>query len=69
MVNGTTNSPKLGTVKSIADILDMTIIEARFFQNIPKIYHKVKILREVGLGYISLGQSSTTLSGGESQRN
>jgi excinuclease ABC subunit A len=55
--------------KSIADILDMTINQATdFFKNIPKIYHKVKILREVGLGYISLGQSSTTLSGGESQR-
>jgi excinuclease ABC subunit A len=47
----------------------MTINQATdFFKNIPKIYHKVKILREVGLGYISLGQSSTTLSGGESQR-
>jgi excinuclease ABC subunit A len=55
--------------KSIADVLDMTINQATdFFKNIPKIYQKVKILQEVGLGYISLGQSSTTLSGGESQR-
>ncbi|MBN2893051.1 MAG: excinuclease ABC subunit UvrA [Bacteroidales bacterium] len=55
--------------KSIADVLDMTINEAvRFFENHPKILRKVKTLQEVGLGYIKLGQSSTTLSGGESQR-
>ncbi|HOY39858.1 MAG: excinuclease ABC subunit UvrA [Bacteroidales bacterium] len=55
--------------KSIADILDMTIDRAAdFFENIPFIQHKLKMLQEVGLGYISLGQSSTTLSGGESQR-
>ncbi len=55
--------------KSIADVLDMTINEAvKFFKNHPKIYRKIKTLQEVGLGYIKLGQSSTTLSGGESQR-
>lgn len=55
--------------KSIADILDMTInMAVEFFENIPSIYHKVKVLQEVGLGYIKLGQPSTTLSGGESQR-
>ena len=55
--------------KSISDILEMTIDEAvEFFQPIPKIYNKVKTLQEVGLGYISLGQQSTTLSGGEAQR-
>ena len=55
--------------KSIADILDMTINQAvEFFQNVPNILHKIKVLQEVGLGYIKLGQSSTTLSGGESQR-
>lgn len=55
--------------KSISDILDMTIDEAvEFFQPIPKIYTKVKTLQDVGLGYISLGQQSTTLSGGEAQR-
>ena len=55
--------------KSIADVLDMTINTAvEFFENIPGIYHKVKVLQEVGMGYIKLGQSSTTLSGGESQR-
>ena len=55
--------------KSIADVLDMTINGAvDFFENVPSILHKIKVLQEVGLGYIRLGQSSTTLSGGESQR-
>lgn len=55
--------------KSIADVLDMTINEAvDFFENVSNILHKIKVLQEVGLGYIKLGQSSTTLSGGESQR-
>jgi len=55
--------------KSIADVLDMNINEAvEFFANYPKILRKIKTLQEVGLGYIKLGQSSTTLSGGESQR-
>tara|TARA_R110002051_G_scaffold325867_1_gene432530 strand:- start:61129 stop:63963 length:2835 start_codon:yes stop_codon:yes gene_type:complete len=55
--------------KSIADVLDMTINEAvAFFELIPKIYRKVKTIQDVGLGYISLGQQSTTLSGGEAQR-
>ena len=55
--------------KSIADILDMTIqVAVEFFENIPSIYHKIKVLQDVGLGYIKLGQPSTTLSGGESQR-
>ncbi len=55
--------------KSIADVLDMTINEAvGFFENIPKIYRKLKTIQDVGLGYISLGQQSTTLSGGEAQR-
>ena len=55
--------------KSIADVLDMTINQAvEFFENIPNILHKIKTLQDVGLGYIKLGQSSTTLSGGESQR-
>lgn len=55
--------------KSIADVLDMTInMAVEFFENIPSIYHKVKTLQEIGLGYIRLGQPSTTLSGGESQR-
>jgi len=55
--------------KSIADVLDMTISEAvKFFEPIPKIYRKLKTIEEVGLGYITLGQQSTTLSGGEAQR-
>ena len=55
--------------KSIADILDMTINQAvEFFENVPDILRKIKTIQDVGLGYIKLGQSSTTLSGGESQR-
>lgn len=55
--------------KSIADVLDMTINQAvEFFENVPQILNKIKVIQEVGLGYIKLGQSSTTLSGGESQR-
>lgn len=55
--------------KSIADVLDMTINRAvEFFENVPQILNKIKTIQDVGLGYIKLGQSSTTLSGGESQR-
>ena len=55
--------------KSIADVLDMTINAAvEFFAHVPPILKKLQVLQEVGLGYIKLGQSSTTLSGGESQR-
>lgn len=55
--------------KSISDVLEMTVADATaFFENIPKIYRKLKTINDVGLGYITLGQQSTTLSGGEAQR-
>src|SRR5690606_36813200 len=55
--------------KSIADVFSMTSNESvEFFESIPKIYRKVKTIQDVGLGYITLGQQSTTLSGGEAQR-
>jgi excinuclease ABC subunit A len=55
--------------KSISDVLDMTVDEAvEFFQHIPYLYRKIKVLQEVGLGYLTLGQSAVTLSGGEAQR-
>jgi excinuclease ABC subunit A len=55
--------------KSISDVLEMTINEATvFFENIPKIFRKLKTIKDVGLGYVTLGQQSTTLSGGEAQR-
>lgn len=55
--------------KSINDVLDLTIDQAMdFFENIPSIQHKIKTLKDVGLGYLSLGQASTTISGGEAQR-
>ena len=55
--------------KSISDVLNLTIDQAvEFFENIPKIIRKIKTLKDVGLGYITLGQSATTLSGGEAQR-
>jgi excinuclease ABC subunit A len=55
--------------KSISDVLEMTVDTAvEFFQHMPKIYRKIKTLQDVGLGYVHLGQSSTTLSGGEAQR-
>ena len=55
--------------KSISDVLEMTVtIAVEYFSNVPSIYHKIKTLQDVGLGYIRLGQQSTTLSGGEAQR-
>lgn len=55
--------------KSIAEVLDMTVSEAcEFFKNLPRIYRKLEVLEDVGLGYIHLGQAATTLSGGEAQR-
>jgi excinuclease ABC subunit A len=55
--------------KTISDVLNMTINESvDFFENIPKIHRKLKTIKDVGLGYITLGQQSTTLSGGEAQR-
>ncbi|MDP4283548.1 MAG: excinuclease ABC subunit UvrA [Bacteroidota bacterium] len=55
--------------KSISDVLEMTVDESvDFFKNVPYLYRKIKVLREVGLGYITLGQSAVTLSGGEAQR-
>ena len=55
--------------KSISDVLDMTVDDAvEFFQNVPYVYRKIKVLHEVGLGYITLGQNAVTLSGGEAQR-
>jgi excinuclease ABC subunit A len=55
--------------KSINDILNMSIEQAvDFFENMPNILHKIKTLKDVGLGYLTLGQQSTTLSGGEAQR-
>jgi len=55
--------------KNISEVLDMTVNQSsEFFENIPKIVSKLTVLKEVGLGYIKLGQSATTLSGGEAQR-
>ncbi|MGC8776178.1 MAG: excinuclease ABC subunit UvrA [Minisyncoccia bacterium] len=62
-------SSKTGKKKNIYEVLEMTVEEAvEFFEDIPWLYEKLKILEEVGLGYIKLGQSATTLSGGEAQR-
>src|ERR1043165_9735514 len=55
--------------KTIADVLDMSIEDAAaFFQNVPLIAHKLGVLNQLGMGYLKLGQSSTTISGGEAQR-
>ena len=55
--------------QSISDVLEMTVnMAVEYFANVPSIYHKIKTLQDVGLGYIKLGQQSTTLSGGEAQR-
>jgi excinuclease ABC subunit A len=55
--------------KNISEVLDMTVDEAvEYFENIPRVYSKIKTLQDVGLGYIKLGQPATTLSGGEAQR-
>jgi excinuclease ABC subunit A len=63
------NNRGKGISKNISDVLNMSVVEAmNFFKNIPAIHSKLHTLNEVGLGYIKLGQSATTLSGGEAQR-